>query len=175
MSLPLRHARRHIEESARVHIASTLTVLGWLDPLQANRPFKAPDVTRVVSEFVGLDGSRPVAAGTASPLVSVTVPSEGNDEEQEVGGVLVQTSYDLFVSVIAQPALVGVLTDDIVDLLAGRVARPIIPFIDFATNTTVAGETLELQDVSADRARADRDDWMLITATIVRTFSRNWA
>jgi hypothetical protein len=68
-----------------------------------------------------------------------------------------------------------VLTEDVVDLLAGRSARPVIPFVDQASATLVPGETLELQDVSADRARADRDDWMLVTATIVRTFSRTWS
>lgn len=172
--MSFRHARRHIEESARQHILTHLTGLGWLDPVVANRPFHAEGVTRVVSEFLGLDGSRPIAAGTSSPLVSGTVPAEGVDLDQEIGGPLVQTNYDLFVSVIAAPALVGVLTDDVVDLLAGRTAPPVIPFTDFATNTAVPGELLELQDVSVDRARPDRDDWMLVTATIVRSFSRSW-
>lgn len=172
--MSFRHARRHMEESARQHVLTYLTGLGWLDSVAANRPFHAAGATSVVSEFLGLDGSRPVAAGTSTPLVSVTIPGEGADLDQEIGGPLVQTSYDLFVSVIAVPALVGVLTDDVVDLLAGRTAPPIIPFTDFATNSPGAGELLELQDVSADRARPDRDDWMLVTATIVRTFSRSW-
>jgi hypothetical protein len=170
-----RHARRHMEESARKHVADYLTTLGWLDSVQANRPFKAPGAATVIAEFTGLDGSRQVAAGTGAPLVSVAIPAEGVDQDQEIGGPLVQTNYDLFVSVLAVPALVGVLTEDVVDLLAGRSARPVIPFVDQASAILVPGETLELQDVSADRARADRDDWMLVTATIVRTFSRTWS
>lgn len=173
--MSFRHARRHIEESARVHIETYLSGLGWLDPVQANRPFRAPGAVKVVAEFIGLDGTRQVAAGSDNPLVSVAVPGEKPDIDQEIGGPLAQTDYDLFVSVLASPALVGVVTEDVVDLLAGRTARPVIAFIDQATGNPVSDEILELQDVSADRARPDRDDWMLITATIVRTFSRTWS
>lgn len=164
-----------MQESARAHIEARLAVLGWTDPVVANRPFRTPGITKVVSEFIGLDGSRQVAAGTTTPLVSVSIPSAGVDDDIEIGGPGVEATYDLFVSVLATPALVGVLTEDIVDLLAGRVARPIIPFLDKTTGLVVVGETLELEGVSSDRARLDRDDWMLITATVVRTFNRDWS
>lgn len=172
--MSVRHARRSIEESARQHVAAYLTGLGWLDADAANRPFHAPGQTSVVTEFLGLDGSRQIAAGTTAPVVSVAIPGDGPDVETEIGGPLVETTYDLFISVVAAPALVGVLTEDVVDLLAGRTARPVIPFYQGSPGVLVPDEILELQDVSSGRARPDREDWMLVTATIVRTFSRSW-
>jgi hypothetical protein len=168
----MRHARRHIEASAKAHLVTQLTALGWMGP---TRPFNAPNSPNIAIGFIGLDGSTLVAAGGPIPLVSVSIPGDNEDEETEVGGAAVQTAYDLFVSVIAVPAIVGVLTEDIVDILAGRIVRPTIPFINQATQLTVAGETLEVEDVHSDRARLDRPDWMLITATVVRDFSRSWA
>lgn len=171
----MRFGRRHIEENARVHVSTYLAALGWADSVQDNRPFKLGGQTTVVTGMVGLDGSRPIAVGTNAPIVSIAIPGDNQDADQEVGGPLVETTYDLFVSVIAEPAIVGVLTEDIVNLLAGRSARPIIPFNDIQTSAAVTDEVLELQDVSSGRARPDRDDWMLVTATIVRTFSRDWS
>lgn len=169
----MRHARRHIEASAKAHLVTQLTALGWMGP--GIRPYNAPNSPNITLGFVGLDGSTPVAAGGPVPLIAVSIPGDNEDEETEIGGSAVQTAYDLFVSVIAVPAIVGVLTEDIVDILAGRTTRPVIPFINQATSLTVVGETLELEGVHSDRARLDRNDWMLITATVVRDFNRSWA
>jgi hypothetical protein len=172
----IRHAQRHIEASTKTHVSTRLTALGWLNADPTPRPFGA-GVTVLTETMTGIFGDDPkhtIVSGTDTPVVNIVIIGQGEDVDQEVGGPLVETPYALFVTVVALPSLAAALAEDITDLLAGRSARPVIPFIDQITGLPVAGETLELIEVSSDRLSPDRPDVVVVGATIIRTFDRSW-
>lgn len=173
----MRHAARHIEASILSWLVDHMTSLDWLEATQTLRPFGSGlPVFKVASTGRGDDPSGRVAAGTKAPQVNLVLAGSGTDEEQELGGSLVEASYDLLIDVIAAPrGLLMAFNEDIVDLLMGRTASPCPPFIDQATDSVVPGETLEILDVSWGFAKPERDDWILITARVSRTLSRSWA
>lgn len=174
--MTLRHAQRHIEASALQWVKAHLEGLSWLADDVAARPFHVQPVkvTATLTGQFGTDPQHVVVAGTDAPVVGVSIVGQGIDADQEVGGPLVETTYDLFVTVVAKPSIATALAEDITDLLAGRVAPPIVPFVDQASGTPVEGELLELRDVSSGWLSPERRDVVVISATIVRSFSRSW-
>jgi hypothetical protein len=175
--MTLRHAQRHIEASTKAHIRTRLTALGWLNADPTPRPFGAglTVLTETMTGTFGDDPKHTIVAGTDTPVVNIVVAGQGEDVDQEVGGPLVETPYSLFVTVVALPSLAAALGEDVLDLLAGRTSRPVIPFIDQITSLPVTGETLELAEVSSGKLTPDRPDVVVIGATILRTFDRSWS
>lgn len=174
--MSLRHAQRHVEASIVSWVRAHLEALSWLSDDASVRPFHVQpvQVTTTLTGRFGTDPQHTVASGSDSPVVGIAVVGQGVDVDQEVGGPLVETTYDLFVTVVAKPSVATALGEDITDLLAGRVAPPVPPFVNQVTATQVPGETLELQDVSSGWLSPERRDVVVVSATIVRSFSRSW-
>jgi hypothetical protein len=172
--MTVRHALRHIEMSTKDAIAANLVGLGWND--STDSPFNARvQVTTAATGLPTLTGSAPSGlTNPTTPTVQVSVMGQNPDDEIEIGGSNIETRYDIFVSVFAEPPVALALVDDILGYLAGRTVAPVIPFTDYAADAPVDDETLELEDVSAGRANPDRRDWLLITGTIVRNHRRSW-
>lgn len=174
--MSLRHAQRHVEASVLSHVRLHLEALNWFSDDEAERPFGVarPEITTTLTGQYGTDPKHAVVSGGARPTIGVSIVGQEGDEDTEIGGVLAEVTYALFVTVVAQPSIAVALGEDITDLIAGRVAPPVVPLVNQATGAPVRGETLELQDVSSGWLSPDRRDVVVISATVVRAFSRSW-
>ena len=164
----LRHATRHIHHTVLNHVKTELTGLDWLDP--ANTPFGAPAVNIIDSPVVDGDQIRKqFTAGT----VACSVGGEFDPDPQELGGPLAQQEIPIFFDVFMDTAGSALACAcDIRDILLGRIGgKRVLPVINQATSTPVAGWSIELTDV--ERAAPDQRyalHWAVVKATATVTY-----
>jgi hypothetical protein len=173
----LRHGVRHAEYSVKIWLEEQLLALGWLEPAEIDRPFRAGLTTVNIGLTGRLDDlSGKLITGSATPVIGLSIAGNDPDEEVELGGATVEVGYDLFLDAIAAPrGILLALVEDLNDLLSGRSISPAVPFHDASTGVLVPGETLELSEVGWGFNRNNRDDWVLFSARLTRTANRSWA
>lgn len=170
--MTLRHFSRHLHATIQNQIQDHLIATGWL-------PNGSPT-------FVTLFGAQPVSYLRQRPdehllqsikanLVAVSFGTQGDDEEEQLGGGLISQEHIVFVDVYAENDAIAVaLAEDIRDLMAGRTAAGRYFRIKDHTNiptTDVPGYLGEYDEVL--REPADRElpsiRWQVVRAVALVT------
>jgi hypothetical protein len=143
---------RLIGESVHQYLRACLTELGWL----------TSDRTRRDVHYLG----RPAADGENIELNTLAVFSERvRDTELEMGSGLTENAWQWYADIYAGDEALGVhLSGDVRDILRGKMpsvgaGRPVIPVLDFTMATPVPIFSVQIENVTRDRAPSFTHAW----------------
>lgn len=164
----LRHSTRHVFQTLYDHVSEQLAILGWT--VAGQTPFGAPLVTLVDKPLVDGDQIRKEAQ---AGMVFVTLGTELNPEEQELGGPLAIQEIPIFFDVFMDANAHAVaLACDIRDILRGRIGgKRVLDVVNQVTGVAEPGWTFELVDV--ERVSPDQRfamHWQSVKVTAETTF-----
>lgn len=157
----LRFRQRHVHQTLVDHIKATLIATGWVS---APVNFATTPVT--VIDFQPQVGGVTVAPNT----VAVTLGSEDEDLDEELGAGLISCEHMLFVDIYgADGATATSIAADLKDGLKHR----IVPLRDYTTNPAgvlVPGAQLEMDGVLIETpavatTNVDKRFWRVVKAT----------
>ncbi|GAB3863339.1 hypothetical protein GCM10028801_30730 [Nocardioides maradonensis] len=165
----LRHSSRHVHATVLNHVKDQLDTLGWLSA--GTTPFGAPALTLIDKPLVDGDQIRQEARPGS---VFVTLGTEPDPEDQELGGPLSMQQIPIFFDVFMDAnGLAVAAACDIRDILRGRIGgKRVLDVIDQTTGDPAPGWQLEFTEV--ERVAPDQRfalHWQAVKTTCEVTFS----
>lgn len=167
----LRHYSWHVHHSVFKYLEAQLGVLGWTSDIEEERPFRAVKVSMQETLPPEFEETRVLSPGT----VAVTLGSEPDTQEEELGGVLNSHDLPIFIDVFMDnEAMALALSNDIRDILKGRVpgSSRFMRVIDWASSgtTPAPGYTVEFEDVLREKV-THKVNWQIVKVTAVLYFN----
>lgn len=166
-----RHSSRNIHAALVDRVRDGLTSLGWIGPPD-DVPFGADPVTiKDTRPFVGERMASSIGVGD----VVISAATQNPAMLDELGGPLATMELPFFIDCFTDSVAVATaLTDDIRDLLSGRLDGfgRYLPFIDKAVDAHVPGWTLELDDI--ERVIPEHNfpqEWQSVHCSVVAQFN----
>lgn len=167
----LRHYSWHVHHSVFKYLEAQLDTMGWTSATASERPFGAAQVRLQETLPPEFDMTRTLSPGT----VAVTLGSEPDTKEEELGGVLNSHDLPLFIDIFMEDeALALALANDIRDIFKGRVpgSSRLMQVIDWASpgTTPATGYTVEFEDVVRERPET-KLNWQIVKVSAVLFFN----